>query len=282
MNSIIDIYNSLLFYNENKINYIIDKDNNIWFKFISIATILNYKSIRDTLRDNVANENKRRLKEIDTIIKTNDHPNTIYINESGLYTFLIKSKMKNAHGFQLWLVNEVLPNLRKHGKYEVNKRLKNKLKTLNKKIKILEKENLKLKNSMTKHKYPKGTHVYALEDDKMYKIGYTDDLEKRLATYNTGNANKASYAYYAKTKCGKEIEKCMKAILNKYIYKSNKEFYNCNLPKIIEAINICLKAEKKCNKCNDLNNIQTGGQSLIDILIYNYKKEYDYYNTFSQ
>lgn len=281
MNSIIDIYNNLLIYNDSNINYIIDKDNTIWFRFLSIANILKYKSRKDTLRDHVFNENKRKLKEIKTIIKNNDHPNTIYINESGLYTFLIKSRMKNAIPFQLWLVNEVLPNLRKYGKYEVDKKLKIKLKSINKKIKVLEKENIKLRNNMTIHKYPRGTHVYALEDNKMYKIGYTDNLEKRLATYNSGNANKVSYAYYAKSKCGREIESCMKALLNKYIYKSNKEFYNCSLDKIINAINICIKAEKKCKKCDELNNIQNGGNnSITNIITQYYKEKYEYYNSF--
>ena len=74
---------------------------------------------------------------------------------------------------------------------------------------------------MTKNKYPKGMHFYVLKDEGMYKIGYTKDLTKRLATYNTGNANKASYTYYKKTDCAKEIEECMKALLNEYIYFLN-------------------------------------------------------------
>jgi prophage antirepressor-like protein len=79
MNSIIDIYNNLLIYNDNKINYIIDKNNTIWFRFISIVDILNYKSRKDTLRDHVFSENKKKLKEIKTIFKNTDHPNTIFI-----------------------------------------------------------------------------------------------------------------------------------------------------------------------------------------------------------
>ena len=43
-------------------------------------------------------------------------------------------------------------------------------------------------------------HFYVLKDKGMYKIGYTKDLTKRLATYNTCNANKASYTYYLKIK----------------------------------------------------------------------------------
>ena len=167
--------------------------------------------------------------------------------------------MRKAIEFQSWLINEVLPNLRKYGKFELNNKIKTKLKKLNKKIKLLEKNNKILKSNMTKNKYPKGTHIYILEDDNKYKIGYTDDLVKRLQTYNTGKANKLNYVYYKKTKCGYEIETCLKAMLNKYIYKSNKEFYICKLDIIIKKILLCIKVEKDCNNCKNINNKQTGG-----------------------
>ena len=261
--------------------YLIIWNYNIWFKFISISKLLNYKSNKDALRDLVNKENKKLLKKIKVLTKIKDHPNTVFINEKGIYSFLIKSRMKNAKDFQLWLINEVLPNLRKYGKYELNKKIKLKLKNLNKKIKILEKNNKILKTNMTKHKYPRGTHVYIIEDDNKYKIGYTDDLEKRLQTYNTGKADKLNYVYYKKTKCGKEIEICLKAMLNKYIYKSNKEFYNCSLDIIIKKILKCIKIEKDCNSCKNIkNNKQQGGgdNNIIDNVIDNYKKKYEYYN----
>ena len=286
MNTILDIYNSVLKYNNNEINFIIDFDGNIWFKFINITKILNYKSRKDALRL-IKKENKKLIKNIKTFNKTDNHPNTVFINEIGLYTFLIKSKMKDAIEFQLWLVSDVLPNLRKFGKYEVNKKIKNKLKNLNNKIKDLEKANLILKNNMTKNKYPIGEHVYAILDDSKYKIGYTKNLKKRLEVYNTGKANKSTYVYYKKTNCANEIELCVKALLNKYIYKSNKEFYNCSLDKIIEAINKCIKVEKKCSKCNEINidNIQNGGSIennsnfIIKTLLDNYITKYNYYKS---
>ena len=71
----------------------------------------------------------------------------------------------------------------------------------------------------------------------------------------------------------------MKAILNKYIYKSNKEFYDCKLTKIIDAISNCLKIEKKCVKCNDIIN-QTGGVNITDTLIEKYKNKYNNYEQY--
>ena len=59
METIIDIYNKLLIFNNSKINYEFDNDGIIWFKFINIADILGYKSRKDALRDNVDKENKK-------------------------------------------------------------------------------------------------------------------------------------------------------------------------------------------------------------------------------
>ena len=59
MEIIIDIYNKILSYNKKKISYEINIDGNIWFKFIDIINILEYKSKKDTLRDNVTENNKK-------------------------------------------------------------------------------------------------------------------------------------------------------------------------------------------------------------------------------
>lgn len=278
MNTIVDIFNNELIYNNNKINYVIDIENNIWFKFLSLAKLLNYKSRKDTLRTLVSKDNKLLLKNIKIIVKVKEHPNTVYINEKGIYNFLMKSRMKSAKEFQQWLINEVLPNLRKHGKYEINKKIKQKLKNLNKKIIKLQKDNIKLKKDMTKNKFPKGTHVYIIEDNGKYKIGYTDNLINRLQTYNTGRSDKVEYVYYKKTKCGKEVETCLKSMLNKYLYKSNKEFYACNIDIIIKKILKCIKYEKIYTNHN--NSVQHGGNintNIIDNIIVYYKKKYEYY-----
>jgi prophage antirepressor-like protein len=254
MNTIIDIYNKTLSYNNNDIQYEMDKEGNIWFKFLNIVKILEYKSSKDTLKDKINKENKIELKEIRKLY-SKEQPQTIYINEQGLFSLLLKSRMKKAVEFQNWLIIDALPKLRKYGKYEVDKKTKRKIHNLNHQIKIL-------KHNLSKNKkYPEGYHVYIIKDDKKYKIGYTKNLNKRLEVYNTGRANKAEYAYYKETKCAKEIETCMKAKLSEYLYKSNKEFYDCNIKKIISVIKKCLNIEKKCKKCSEINKnlLQTGG-----------------------
>jgi prophage antirepressor-like protein len=278
MNSIIDLYNKLLIYDKNNINFIIDNNNIIWFKLADITTILGYKKRKYVIRDLIDKKYKKHLKEIKSLQEINrNQENTIYINEPGLYKLLIKSKMKMAEKFQSWLIEDALPQLRKHGSYQVDTKTQIKINKLNHKISLLTKSNKKLKQNMIKNKYPKGMHFYVLKDDNMYKIGYTKDLTKRLATYNTGKANIAVYSYYKKTNCAKEIEECMKSLLNEYIYKTKKEFYNCSLNIILKEVRKCLKIEKNCRDCN---NIQIGGSlnnenNIIMSLINEYQNKYD-------
>ena len=99
MNTIIDIYNKVLLYDKTEINYIIDTSTNIWFNFQSISKILEYKSTKDVLRNRVNMNHKKQLKNIIRINKEktkNEQPNSVYINENGLYLLLIRSRMKKA------------------------------------------------------------------------------------------------------------------------------------------------------------------------------------------
>jgi prophage antirepressor-like protein len=277
MNTIIDLYNKLLVYNKNNISFIIDTTNIIWFRIADVTNILEYKSRKDVIKSMIDKKYRKALRDIETNQEIDRiQPNTIYITENGLYKLLIKSKMKVAEKFQEWLVEDALPKLRQHGKYEIDTKTQAKIKKLNNKILLLTKSNKKLKQNMVKNKYPKGMHFYVLKDEGKYKIGYSKDLTKRLATYNTGKANKAIYSYYKKTECAKEIEECMKAILNEFIYKSNKEFYNCSLSKILKELRKCFKLEENCKDCKD---IQKGGgvnnNNIILSLLNYYENKYN-------
>lgn len=103
-------YTNIFEYDNKNINYELDNNGKYWFKFSDIANMLEYKSKGDTLRDHVQNENKKKLKDIRKMNKNNlnEQPATVYINESGLYGLLIKSRMKNANNFKLWLINNLL------------------------------------------------------------------------------------------------------------------------------------------------------------------------------
>lgn len=78
-----------------------------------VAGILGYSNTRKALIDHIDEEDKGVTK-CDTLGGKQD---LIIINESGLYSLILSSKMPNAKKFKRWVTNEVLPAIRKHGLY---------------------------------------------------------------------------------------------------------------------------------------------------------------------
>ena len=78
-----------------------------------VANILGYSNTRDALSRYVDSEDKGVAK-LDTL---GGKQNQTVINESGLYSLILSSKMPNAKKFKHWVTSEVLPTIRKHGAY---------------------------------------------------------------------------------------------------------------------------------------------------------------------
>ncbi len=91
----------------------IEKDGEPWFVGKDVATILEYSNPRKALADHVDAEDKGVTK-CDTLGGIQD---LTIINESGLYSLILSSKLPNAKQFKRWVTNEVLPSIRKHGAY---------------------------------------------------------------------------------------------------------------------------------------------------------------------
>ena len=103
---------------------------------------------------------KIQLKNMDINFEIEQQPDSIYINESGLYSLLISEKTKRSKKFFKWLTSEVLPKLRKKSidttDEEINKLLH--------KINQLEKHNKLLQHDLKIEKFPDGGMVYIIED----------------------------------------------------------------------------------------------------------------------
>lgn len=87
--------------------------NEPWFVGKDVAVILGYSNPRDALVKHVDDEDKGVAK-CDTLGGTQD---LRVINESGLYSLILSSKMPNARKFKHWVTSEVLPSIRRHGAY---------------------------------------------------------------------------------------------------------------------------------------------------------------------
>ena len=84
-----------------------------WFVGKDVADILGYSNSRKALSDHVDDEDKGVTKS-DTL---GGNQNLTIINESGLYSLILKSKKPEAKQFKRWVTSEVLPTIRKHGAY---------------------------------------------------------------------------------------------------------------------------------------------------------------------
>lgn len=90
-------------------------DDEPWFVGKDVATALGYKDTDQTIRKNVDEEDKlTRL-----IDGAGQKREAIIINESGLYSLILSSKLPDAKKFKRWVTAEVLPALRKTGAYTI-------------------------------------------------------------------------------------------------------------------------------------------------------------------
>ena len=88
-----------------------------WFVGSDVATALGYSNPRKAIIDHVDEEDKNTVTIRDGI---QGNPNQTIINESGLYSLIMSSKMEKAKEFKRWVTSEVLPSIRKTGAYTVS------------------------------------------------------------------------------------------------------------------------------------------------------------------
>lgn len=100
---------------------VIEKNNEPWFVGKDVAKSLGYKNVNDALFKHVDEEDKEVVK-CDTL---GGQQNVTVINESGLYSLVLKSKLEGAKQFKRWVTSEVLPSIRKHGMYAKDELLNN-------------------------------------------------------------------------------------------------------------------------------------------------------------
>lgn len=91
---------------------VIQENSNPWFIAKDVSEILGYKSASDAIRG--LDEDEKLLR---TICVSGQNRELNLINESGLYSLILRSKKPEAKDFKRWVTHEVLPSIRKHGAY---------------------------------------------------------------------------------------------------------------------------------------------------------------------
>ena len=92
-----------------------------WLVGKDIAEALGYSNSRDALSNHVDEEDKASV----AIYDGRQNRNMTIINESGLYSLVLSSKLPGAKKFKRWVTSDVLPSIRKHGMYATNELLDN-------------------------------------------------------------------------------------------------------------------------------------------------------------
>lgn len=95
---------------------IIEMNGEPWFVGKDVATILGYTNPPKAIRDHVDEEDKT-VNDSFTVNGTAP----VLINESGLYSLILSSKLQKAKEFKHWVTAEVIPSIRKTGKYSARK-----------------------------------------------------------------------------------------------------------------------------------------------------------------
>lgn len=88
-------------------------DNEPYFVGNDVSTILGYSNYRNAVANHVDEDDKLRTQ----IKYAGQDRNMTVINESGLYSLILGSKLPQAKEFKHWVTSEVLPAIRKHGAY---------------------------------------------------------------------------------------------------------------------------------------------------------------------
>ena len=92
-------------------------DQVTWFKGNEVAACLGYVRPRNAVKDHVDEEDKKTYAALmegrtESVPPCNQQPHEVYINESGLYSLVLRSEKPEAKAFKRWVTSEVLPSIR--------------------------------------------------------------------------------------------------------------------------------------------------------------------------
>ena len=92
-----------------------------WFVGKDVAEVLGYLNSSKALADHVDEDDKLNNESLSSLGQRGGW----LINESGLYSLILSSKLPNAKAFKRWVTSEVLPAIRKHGVYATEELIAN-------------------------------------------------------------------------------------------------------------------------------------------------------------
>lgn len=108
----LQVFNNAMFGNVR----VLLKGDEPWFVAKDVADTLGYQNGSRDVNRHTDEEDRTKTMVFDG----NQNKETILINESGLYSLVLSSKLPNAKQFRRWVTSDVLPSLRKYGTYSMD------------------------------------------------------------------------------------------------------------------------------------------------------------------
>lgn len=154
-------------------------NNEPWFIGKDVASILGYSNTRKALNDHVDDEDKGVTK-CDTLGGAQE---MTIINESGLYSLILSSKLPKAKEFKHWVTSDVLPDIRKHGGYLTPEKVEEALLNPDTIIKLA--TELKAEREARKHAELEAASAKQVIGELQPKSDYTDRILSSKGTVTT-------------------------------------------------------------------------------------------------
>ena len=150
----------------------VEFNNEIWFVASDIAKSLGYRMASDMTRN--LDTDDTDTQKVSTL---GGSQNMTVINESGLYSAILSSKLPKAKEFKHWVTSEVLPSIRKHGAYMTPETLEQAILNPDTMIKLC----TALKNEQDKNKELQAVNSSLTVDNQIMKpkADYFDELVDR-------------------------------------------------------------------------------------------------------
>ena len=181
----------------------IDEECCVWFKAKEVAQILGYQKERNAVKKHVSEKYK---KEAPFQGPLGGEQKCVIINESGFYELVFKSRLPTAKMFREWVFEEVLPNIRKFGYFNLYKSLKKRRVII---------------DGKSYYKHPEFSIYAASKDGDIINV-----KTKRVINKNKNNCGYLTFTIY-----NKNLKKNKSIFQHRFVY----EVFNGKIPHNLEV-----------------------------------------------
>ena len=235
-------------FQNNNISIIKDEDNKYYFRGSDVAKALEITNIRSSIQNFTSKE--KGVRKVDTLGGPQD---IIFLSSHGVYRLLYSSKKKIAENFREW-VGDILDDIIFNQSKELQKQLENQRLLLEEQKHLTKREvEMTLKNSFNKR-----CLVYLikiiLNDEIIYKFGYTDDIVTRLRAHKNQISEDIELVYCIESKDNKMLERLLIDYLEQYKFRIKRTINDKQQTELLKVNDIQMIKNKLIELNKDIEN----------------------------